>query len=533
MAWLSPCTCRSSPWHPTLEAEPGPPVDTRPRFIDSPVEGYIFVRILLAIGLLVVATVTSFDQGASLENFPFEVSAVACLLMGVSAVLVRRHSHQRWFVWLQMVIDTIFATALMLLSKGPDSAYSVIYFMSVVAAARMLSPAGVLIVAGMNAVTYGLVSAAGLFGYLGWVVEGDMFFAYTQALVRIFGLLLVGVLSTGLVSRGALLEQIQRTLSIQRAHIDLLDRLPVAILSVEDGEIRELNSFAERALAFELGGQMSLEGPSGKLDWDTQLEIGGELRWLSCRRRQLEGGEQVYILEDITRLREVEALLERDERLAAVGRLAASLAHEIRNPLASLSGSVQLLEEREANPLHRIVLREVQRLNDLVEEFLQAARPLKLNQAQMNMAELLSDVVEAFRNDPRCRGLREIFLDVSALPLIVADSARLRQVVWNLLVNAVQATEVGGSIWVTAEKSDTGINVGVRDDGMGIAPEQLLRIFDPFYTTRSGGTGLGLANVDRIVRAHGGEVKVESTLHMGTTFLIWLPKNHVEDPGDV
>jgi two-component system sensor histidine kinase PilS (NtrC family) len=478
---------------------------------------------MLVIGLLFVAVVVSYRPSDQTTLVPFEVSAIACLVMGASALMVRYYKYERWFIWSQMVIDTLFTTTMLLLSGSPDSTYSVIYFMSVVAAARMLSPQGVLMVACINTVAYGLVSAAGLSGHLDWVLRGDIAFNYTQVLVRIFGLLLVGALSTGLVSRGVLFAQIQRTQSLQRAHTALLDRLPVAIVSVEDGIVRDTNAFAVRVLGIRIGVPLMPSFMTDNKDWEICIERDGEPRWLSFRRRDLEGGGQVYIIEDITRLREIEAQLERDDRLTAVGRLAASLAHEIRNPLASLSGSVQLLEEQKANPLHRIILREVERLNDLVEEFLQAARPLKLTVISMSLESLLNEVFQTFQNDPRCRNIRRVTLKVEPLPMLMADPSRLRQVVWNLLVNAVQATDVGGHIEVIALPLKDGVRLIIRDNGIGIEEDKLLHIFDPFYTTRAGGTGLGLANVDRIVRAHGGDVRVDSQIGEGTSFMIWMP----------
>ena len=375
---------------------------------------------MLVIGLLFVAVVVGWRPAEQTTLVPFEVSAIACLVMGASALMVRYYKYERWFIWSQMVIDTLFTTTMLLLSGSPDSTYSVIYFMSVVAAARMLSPQGVLMVACINTVAYGLVSAAGLSGYLDWTMRADIAFNYTQVLVRIFGLLLVGALSTGLVSRGVLFAQIQRTQSLQRAHTALLDRLPVAIVSVEDGIVRDTNAFAVRVLGVRIGVPLMPSFMTDKKDWETCIERDGEPRWLSFRRRDLEGGGQVYIIEDITRLREIESQLERDDRLTAVGRLAASLAHEIRNPLASLSGSVQLLEEQKANPLHRIILREVERLNDLVEEFLQAARPLKLTVTSMSLENLLNEVFQTFQNDPRCRNIRRVTLKVDPLPVLMA-----------------------------------------------------------------------------------------------------------------
>ena len=497
------------------------PLQREPRFVDSILEGYIFLRLLLAIVLLGGASVASWGQPDTLLAIPFEVAALLCLFMGISAMLVRRYKDEPWFLWAQMGLDTIFATSLVSLSAGPDTSYAVIYVLSIVAAARLLDSRGVLIVTALNVVAYCGISVAGLVGLLGWDLSLDLFFLYTQTLVRIFGLMLVGVLSTGLVSRGVLSAQIQRTRSIQQAHAALLDRLPLAILSVEKGIVTAANAESYRILGLSVGDAAVL--PTDEDVWEQQIVLDGEDRWLAARCRALDGGGLIYIFEDITRLREMEAHVERDERLAAVGRLAASLAHEIRNPLASLSGSVQLLDERGSNPLHRIILREVQRLNDLVEDFLQTARPMKLSLSPVNLQQMLHEVVEAFRNDPRCRGLREVKLSTMVVPRVLADAARLRQVIWNLLLNAVQATDTGGQISVDAVLITDHIELTIRDNGVGIAQEKLLHIFDPFYTTRAGGTGLGLALVDRIIREHGGEVRVESAVGEGTAFIIKLP----------
>ncbi|MEL6349659.1 MAG: ATP-binding protein, partial [Myxococcota bacterium] len=325
--------------------------------------------------------------------------------------------------------------------------------------------------------------------------------------------------------REVLLSQIQRTQSIQREHSELLERLPVAILSTEDGQIVEANP-----QVYKLFGELeskAVEDLLGALPeaerWEKRLEIQGEQRWISAFRGPLEGGGEVFILEDITRLREMEAQIEREERLAAVGRLAASLAHEIRNPLTSLSGSVQLLQEGKDNPLLRIILREVNRLNELVEDFLQSARPLTLTFELVELDQMVQEVVLIFQNDNAWRNSRTFNTAIEEIEPINLDPDRFRQVLWNLLRNAAQATSAGSQIDVALRARDEVAELVVRDDGVGIPPDRLLRIFDPFFTTRSGGTGLGLANVDRIVRGHNGTIKVDSVVGEGTSFTIRLP----------
>jgi two-component system sensor histidine kinase PilS (NtrC family) len=257
--------------------------------------------------------------------------------------------------------------------------------------------------------------------------------------------------------------------------------------------------------------------------WEELYPSGDSVRSLLCSRSGLEDGGSVVFIEDVTRLREMEAVVARKERLSAVGRLAAGLAHEIRNPLASLSGSVQLLRDEGRSPLHDIVLREVKRLNELVEEFLDSARPVRLSIERVKPGDIIGDVSTSFRNDPRYQGRRVLRARAARLPDVLMDGARFRQVIWNLLLNAAQATPDYGRITIDCVVEGPQLRIDITDDGVGIDPFALRRIFDPFYTTRSGGTGLGLANVERIVRAHDGTIEVESTPGEGTSFTIRLP----------
>jgi two-component system sensor histidine kinase PilS (NtrC family) len=317
---------------------------------------------------------------------------------------------------------------------------------------------------------------------------------------------------------------VQHTQELQEQHDLVLDQIDTGVVITDaEGTIRGLNPWARRVLGRIEGKHLSeVLTPQGR-SWEQPFGTGDHTLRLLCGRTALDGGGAVTVVEDVTRLREMEAVVEREERLSAVGRLAAGLAHEIRNPLASLSGSVQLLKEVNPSPLHDIVLREVTRLNDLVEQFLDSARPVSLDLQPTQADAIVGDVATAFRNDPRFHGRRVVRTRFEKLPLVVLDGARFHQVVWNLLLNAAQATPDYGTIELSATARGTDLVVSVRDDGVGMPPEAVARIFDPFYTTRSGGTGLGLANVDRIVRAHGGRIEVESEPGEGTCFTLVFP----------
>jgi two-component system sensor histidine kinase HydH len=228
------------------------------------------------------------------------------------------------------------------------------------------------------------------------------------------------------------------------------------------------------------------------------------------------------------------------ERLAGLGRLAAGLAHEIRNPLGGISGSIELLRSspqltEEDRALCDIVFREASRLNDLVEDMLDLARPQPPNLAWVDLAETSKDVVALAAKSGRGEDVKVEFRGPSSLR-VQADAAKLRQLLWNLIRNAVQASGAGTLVLVEIEraKSQDAI-IRVIDQGPGIPPEAADKIFDAFYTTRSHGTGVGLAVVKGIVDAHGWRVSVESGALGGTVFSVCLPpgtEHEVAAPGE-
>jgi two-component system sensor histidine kinase PilS (NtrC family) len=240
---------------------------------------------------------------------------------------------------------------------------------------------------------------------------------------------------------------------------------------------------------------------------------------------------RAVIFQDLTALRQMEERVARSERLADLGRLAAGLAHELRNPLASMMGSVELLEDSPAlgpqdRRLLEIVQREGARLADLVTGFLAYARPAPPRREPVDLGALAAQTIDALELDPAANGVR-LGRELEPAPA-VGDPHQLRQVLWNLLVNAAQAARAvaGGSGQVrvrTAPAPGGGATLVVEDDGPGIAAEDRDRLFTPFFTTKPDGTGLGLATVHRVVEAHGGAVQVESAPGAGARFTVRLP----------
>jgi two-component system sensor histidine kinase PilS (NtrC family) len=283
------------------------------------------------------------------------------------------------------------------------------------------------------------------------------------------------------------------------------------------------------------------------------LHASGEKRHLGLASSILRDGEGlasgwVVIFQDVTEVVAMEHELRRSERLAGVGQLAADIAHEIRNPLAAISGSVEMLEaglgednrDLEARRLMGIVLREIDRLNHLITDFLQFARPAPTKRTPVDLGAVVEDLVGMFEVTRPEEVKIEVVLGEELTALV--DPTQIRQILWNLVLNAVQAMPEGGCIRISvaevAEEPQEGasegrndakggadfVEVTVADTGVGIAPEVLERIFDPFFTTKPEGSGLGLATVHRIVEANGGNLRVQSHVGEGTVLRVRFPR---------
>ncbi|HVJ48326.1 two-component system sensor histidine kinase AtoS [Desulfitobacterium sp.] len=237
----------------------------------------------------------------------------------------------------------------------------------------------------------------------------------------------------------------------------------------------------------------------------------------------------VLVFKDVTERRLFEERVRRVDRLAAVGELAAGVAHEIRNPLAAISGSVQIIldeiaEDNAARNFGSVILKEVSRLNIVIEDLLYFARPSKNIIAQIQPNELISETIELLKPSMKKNLVSlEVSLDPSVQPILV-DAGLIKQVIVNLILNAIQALpEQEGKIIVTTQTESKGVKIRIQDTGEGIALENLERIFDPFFTTKERGTGLGLAVSSKIIEVHHGFLHVESEVGRGTVFTIFLP----------
>ena len=238
----------------------------------------------------------------------------------------------------------------------------------------------------------------------------------------------------------------------------------------------------------------------------------------------------VFLIQDLTQVKNMEFSLQQQEKLAALGRLAANMAHEIRNPLASISGSVQVVEKSMKNKsvedkkLFKIVLKEIDRLNGLISGLLDFVRPEKLELDQVNVNQLISEVMDLVQVNKNLPQLVQQVRTLKSQKMVLGHYERLKQAFLNIVINAYQAVEgQRGRVCVETWDEENIVKIKTKDNGKGISDQNLKKMFEPFHTTKSKGTGLGLAITHKIVESHKGRIYAESELDQGTALVVELP----------
>lgn len=331
---------------------------------------------------------------------------------------------------------------------------------------------------------------------------------------------------------------------------EVVTSLPLGLVTTDpDGRVVLANARAARLLGREGLDLTGLKTRAlGGLDWDeiirhlaetgavlerdTQLDFGtGRPTPVGLGASRVVNGDgqvlgYLFLLRDQTELLRLREQVRRDERLAALGNLAAGVAHEIRNPLSSIKGFATYLAgkvqgaDRDAA---RAMVRETDRLNRVVSELLEFARPTRMRLADTDVNRVVERALRLIRSDVEAKGVVVDFVPDPGLPLARLDAERLSQALLNLFLNAVQAMNAGGVLGVAAGLEGGRLAVRVTDTGQGMPPELLPDIFNPYFTTKPSGTGLGLAIVHGIVEAHGGEITVHSQIGQGTEFTLFFP----------
>jgi len=534
---------------------------------------FILARVVV-VSLFLVSTIvlqvrgTGILGGQALDG----ITAILVATYGFSILsllaLKLAKGYRQTLTYAQIIWDILFVTGLLLHTGGIASPFSFLYLLAITNASVLLARREALYTASICAIIYGGIIDLQYYGQLVSLGLGPLA-AQSYGTNYIFYTIFINILAFFLTAllTGYLAERARRSeTELEKRAIDYeeLERLNSAIVFnltsglltvTTDGMIRVFNRYAETltGISQEDAYDRDLYDvlPGFRLFTGDIFNVKrGEFEFLSKSGRKLiigfnsvpltdkEGGRVGSLInfQDLTQIKRMEENLKRADRLAAIGELSARMAHEIRNPLAAISGSVQLIAQGDGVPepdqqLFSIVLREADRLNGLITDFLAYARPDQPEKGPVNLPALIGEIVSLVAPDPRFGGVR---FDNRVEPgfTISIDPDQFRQVFWNLFVNGADAMPQGGTITVDAERVDeirsggerrSAYRITVADDGCGMDQEKIARIFEPFYTSKAGGTGLGLATVYRIVEAHGGRITVESAEGKGTLFTIFIP----------
>lgn len=478
----------------------------------------------------------------------------------------------------QSVSDVIFVTGIVLLTGGIDSVYSVLYSLVIIYSTLFLGRRGGLSIAALSTVCYVAivhVQPSGIFEFLydeGIIpgVELTRGYILTRVTTHVASFFIMALLTSFVVEQE---RKTQRLLAEKATAFDRLDLLHRSIIESVDtgiltvnleGHIRSFNRAAEEISGFTFGevfdrsveeifpGVSDVLSPAGSEERKRQrkrLEIlvrkksGADMVLGISDSPLVEQGVKIgsiLIFQDLTPFKEMEREGEKNKQLAFIGQMAAGLAHELRTPLQSLSGSIQILrrdlrlapsDER----LMQVILRAKDQMEGLVRNFLLMARSNLGRRAATDVGELVKDVIESLAVGSEWNSRVELREDLGQDLRVMGDPAELRQVLWNLMINAIQSMPEGGTLSVTARPDgDNGearaVRVEIGDTGPGIDPVHIEKIWEPFYTTREKGSGLGLAIVRRIVESHGGAVEVRSEAMRGSRFRVRLPRHVPEEP---
>jgi len=473
------------------------------------------------------------------------------------AFLIRKIKNHAFLIYAQTTADALIITGIIYITGGSDSVFTPLYILAILEAGVMLERRGGLMAASVCSICYGLL----LNLEYHWVIPAlsrrlpyhDVVLLYTLFVYILAFYLsgyLTGYLAEEVRTRGKELTQSREDFSrLEAFNRDVIQSIQSGLLTVN---LKERITFLNKAGELILGIKISQlknrpinelfrdlndtfhEGLRSRIETIFQRPDGEEIKLgLSISSLKDHRGNkvgQIVIFQDLTHIKEMEESMRRSEKLATIGQLAAGIAHEIRNPLASISGAIQLLKEEqeggESNQrLMEIILAESGRLNRLITDFLLYAQPPKLNTKKVDVGALVDNTLEVFSRSPQWTKGIKLGKIMEPNITISADPQQLEQILWNLFINAVDAMEGKGTLEVKVHKDGTGqtATLIVADTGKGISPKDIDNIFDPFFTTKEGGSGLGLSIVHKIVEIHGGDIAVESRPHRGTTFTLTFP----------
>jgi len=526
---------------------------------------HLFLRVVL-LTILLGGTLLMQSRNQAIVISPLRYIAYFIVAVYVftilSALLLNKTICYRQFAYLQILTDVFLTSFLVFFTGGSRSLFTIIYFFPIITGGLLLFRIGGLVMATLSTLFYGLILFFEYIGYSSVFLQGKAS-ALTSPLIALHHFAVHGLIFfmvaflTFLAS-----ERLRRAeAALNRTALDydrllllykqIFDDITTGIITVDnDGRITSFNRAAEDITGYSAGEvigsfQSDLFPGLGMSKNETfrqvveltkknsdKIPVG--YSWTKLNMPEGSDNSRVYTMQDLSQIKKMEDQVRQSEKMAAIGEMAAGVAHEFRNPLAAISGAAQIIAQEVASDpqnqrLMNIITRESDRLEATISDFLQFSKPVQPAKKWFSIKELVYDAIQVITQNPHWDDSCKFNIDIPDNLDSWADQSQIKQVLLNLIDNACSAMEGRDgeiTIYAAIHPNDGGKEknvITIANNGPPIPENIIDKIFEPFFTTRENGTGLGLAIVWQIIKSHGGTIKVGSRVGEGTAFVISLP----------
>ncbi|MBW2560988.1 MAG: PAS domain S-box protein [Deltaproteobacteria bacterium] len=541
--------------------------------VETRVWWLMFFRFAIASFLLGIAVIIQFRMPDSLSvtstTAIYIIIGTTYLLSILYVFLWKSIKNVATNVYIQSTFDILLVTSLVYVTGGIGSVYSTLYPLIIIYSVLFLGRRGGLFVASASGILYGLLVDLEFYGVVHplynetYQYNAEAGAVFLRICIHIASFYIVALLASFLVgiekkTKVLLTEKESAFDQLDILHKSIIESVGSGIMTVDlGGRIKTFNRAAEDITGitpYDAIGRIVddiFPGFSGAIDrvkegeddssarrFEIVLSLNGDDTTLGFSIYPLidqegNGIGRIFIFQDLTSIKEMEREIEKNRKLALMGEMSAVLAHELRSPLASISGSIRLLMEGlklegSDRKLMAVILMGKDQLENLVRDFLLFARPDTLNCCEVDVEDIMDEVLESARFSPGWNEDVAVIKNLCANNEVYGNSIEIRQTLWNIVLNAFQAMPDGGTLEVETrpdidEDNREILTISVSDNGYGIEQKHMNKVREPFYTTKEKGTGLGLAIVNRIVESHGGTFRIESEPDRGTRCTIALP----------
>lgn len=515
--------------------------------------------ILILLGTAAVINIVS--PAVLIVKVFIKATVVASLLSIIYSFLVKFSSRYTLQSYIQILIDIGLVSWVVYETSLTEKSFAALYLVIVLAASTVLPRIAVLIISVLCVISY--ISVTSILYYQIFNSNLPTLSPDQSVPLYILAILVIGILGGQIAERLqlshlALTQATQNLANLQAFNERIIESIHSGLVTTDiNGNILSFNRAAEeitqhkanqviKRTFFDVFGDLSnyltfspeLLNTSKPIRFTAScLSAFGRQMYLGITASPLSGEDGkpnglVFSFQDLTEIIKLEQEIRRRDRLAAMGKMAAGIAHEIRNPLAAMRGSIQVLRSEldlseDQAQLMQIVLRESDRLDKIVSDFLAYARPSPAKLTEFDLVNWIKETVALIRYSNESSIKHEILVECPETSIsIVADSNQLRQIIWNLARNSLQAMPEGGKLTIELNQNkEKDIILTFTDTGIGMSEEEMERIFEPFNSNRPGGTGLGMAIVYQIISDHNGKIDVVSSPNQGARITITLPQN--------